>query len=41
MASLMSDDLTRVLQQLRREYVAEAPVRLQELRKDIAAFRAG
>lgn len=37
----MSDDLTRVLQQLRREYVAEAPVRLQELRKDIAAFRAG
>lgn len=37
----MSDDLTRVLQQLRREYVADSPVRLQELRKDIAAFRAG
>ena len=26
----MSDDLTRVLQQLRREYVADSPVRLQE-----------
>lgn len=37
----MSDELELVLAQLRREYVAESPARLEELRKDIAAFRAG
>jgi diguanylate cyclase (GGDEF)-like protein len=37
----MSDELARVLEQLTREYVAESPARLQELRKDIAALRAG
>lgn len=37
----MSPELEQALAQLRREYVAESPARLQELRKDIAAFRAG
>jgi diguanylate cyclase (GGDEF)-like protein len=37
----VSDELELVLAQLRREYVAESPARLEELRKDVAAFRAG
>jgi diguanylate cyclase (GGDEF)-like protein len=37
----VSDELEVVLAQLRREYVADSPARLAELRKDIAAFRAG
>ncbi|MEO8201021.1 MAG: diguanylate cyclase [Gemmatimonadota bacterium] len=37
----MSPELEAAMAQLRREYVAESPARLQELRKDIAAFRAG
>ena len=37
----MTDDLERVMQVLRQEYLAEAPARLAELRKDSAAFRAG
>lgn len=37
----MSEELEQVLAQLRREYVAESPTRLEELRKDVAAFRAG
>jgi diguanylate cyclase (GGDEF)-like protein len=37
----VSEELELVLAQLRREYVAESPTRLEELRKDIAAFRAG
>jgi diguanylate cyclase (GGDEF)-like protein len=37
----MSDDsLDEAMQQLRREYLAEFPDRLEELRDDIAAFRA-
>jgi diguanylate cyclase (GGDEF)-like protein len=37
----VSDELEQVLAQLRREYVAESPARIEELRKDVAAFRAG
>ena len=37
----MSEELEQVLAQLRREYVAESPARLEELRKYVAAFRAG
>ena len=37
----MSEELEQVLAQLRREYVAESPARIEELRKDVAAFRAG
>ncbi len=37
----MSEDLAQVLAQLRREYVADSPTRMAELRKDVAAFRAG
>jgi diguanylate cyclase (GGDEF)-like protein len=40
----MSDDLDlqdELFQQLRREYLAEAPARLDELRKDLAAAAAG
>ena len=37
----MSDELELVLAQLRREYIADSPTRLEELRKDVAAFRAG
>jgi HPt (histidine-containing phosphotransfer) domain-containing protein len=37
----VSDELERVLAQLAREYVAQAPSRLDELRKAVAAFRAG
>jgi diguanylate cyclase (GGDEF)-like protein len=40
----MSDEFDpkdELLQQLRKEYLAEAPARLDELRKDLAAARAG
>jgi diguanylate cyclase (GGDEF)-like protein len=37
----MTDPLEAAFNQLRREYLAEAPARLAELRKDITAFRAG
>jgi diguanylate cyclase (GGDEF)-like protein len=37
----MSDALNSALAELRREYLFEAPGRLAELRKDVAAFRAG
>jgi len=37
----ISPELELALKQLRREYVAESPARLLELRKDVAAFRAG
>jgi len=37
----MSETLEEAYKALRREYIAEAPGRLAELRKDIAAFRAG
>jgi diguanylate cyclase (GGDEF)-like protein len=37
----MSDALNNALAELRREYLFEAPGRLAELRKDVAAFRAG
>lgn len=36
----MSDALNNALAELRREYLFEAPGRLAELRKDVAAFRA-
>jgi len=34
-------DLDQVLEALRREYIADGPARLAELRKDLAAFMAG
>jgi diguanylate cyclase (GGDEF)-like protein len=37
----MTDSLNDALTELRREYLFEAPGRLAELRKDVAAFRAG
>lgn len=37
----MTDALNDALAELRREYLFEAPGRLAELRKDVAAFRAG
>jgi diguanylate cyclase (GGDEF)-like protein len=37
----MTDSLDDALLELQREYVAEFPDRLEELRTDIAAFRAG
>ncbi len=37
----MSPALEAAMIELRREYVAESPARLQELRKDVAAFAAG
>ncbi|HXG44152.1 MAG TPA: diguanylate cyclase [Gemmatimonadales bacterium] len=37
----MTDPLKEALAQLRREYLLEAPGRLAELRKDVAAFKAG
>ena len=37
----VSEELEQVLSQLRREYLAESPARLAELRKHVAAFRAG
>jgi diguanylate cyclase (GGDEF)-like protein len=37
----MSDALNDALSELRREYLFEAPGRLAELRKDVAAYRAG
>jgi diguanylate cyclase (GGDEF)-like protein len=37
----MTDELNEALTQLRREYLLEAPGRLAELRKDLAAFRSG
>ena len=37
----MNDDLEKVLAALRREYIADGPARLAELRKDLAAFMAG
>jgi diguanylate cyclase (GGDEF)-like protein len=37
----MSDALNDALAELRREYLFDAPGRLAELRKDVAAFRAG
>lgn len=37
----MSEELEQVLAQLRQEYVAESPTRLEELRKYVSAFRAG
>ena len=37
----MSDDLSAAFEGLRREYIAEAPARLAELRKDVQAFKVG
>jgi diguanylate cyclase (GGDEF)-like protein len=37
----MTDPLNDALAELRREYLFDAPGRLAELRKDVAAFRAG
>ena len=37
----MTEDLGEFFQELRREYLAEAPARLGELRKDLAAVRSG
>ncbi len=37
----MTDSKHEILESLRREYLAEAPARLGELRKDLAALRAG
>lgn len=37
----MTDALEAALQELRREYLLEAPARLAQLRREIAAFRAG
>ena len=37
----MTDELEKALEGLRAEYLTEAPVRLAELRKDLAALRAG
>ena len=37
----MSNPLNDALTELRREYLFDAPGRLAELRKDVAAFRAG
>jgi diguanylate cyclase (GGDEF)-like protein len=37
----MKKDVDQVLEALRREYVADGPARLAELRKDLAAFMAG
>jgi diguanylate cyclase (GGDEF)-like protein len=37
----MTESLEEAFNDLRREYIAEAPGRLAELRKDLAAFRAG
>lgn len=37
----MNSELDQALETLRREYLAEAPARLGELRKDIGAFLAG
>ena len=37
----MSDPVDRAFQELRREYLASLPARLDELRSDVAGFRAG
>ena len=37
----MKDPLQGALAELKREYLYDAPGRLAELRKDVAAFRAG
>ncbi|HSE53532.1 MAG TPA: diguanylate cyclase [Gemmatimonadales bacterium] len=37
----MTEDMGEFFQELRREYLAEAPARLGELRKDLAAARSG
>jgi HPt (histidine-containing phosphotransfer) domain-containing protein len=37
----MSDPLDRAFQELRREYLATMPARLDELRSDIGLYRAG
>jgi HPt (histidine-containing phosphotransfer) domain-containing protein len=37
----VSDPVDRALQELRREYLATLPARLDELRSDVAGFRAG
>lgn len=37
----MTDELDDALEELRREYLQDAPGRLAELRKDIAAFKSG
>lgn len=37
----MSDSLDQKLQELRREYLSSMPARLEELRDDVAGFRAG
>jgi diguanylate cyclase (GGDEF)-like protein len=37
----MSDPVDRAFQELRREYLASMPARLDELRSDVAAVRAG
>ena len=37
----MSDPTDRAFQELRLEYLSSMPVRLEELRSDIAEFRAG
>jgi diguanylate cyclase (GGDEF)-like protein len=37
----MSDPVERALQELQREYLSSMPARLEELRADIAEFRAG
>jgi hypothetical protein len=37
----VSDPVERAFQDLRREYLASIPARLDELRSDLADFRAG
>jgi HPt (histidine-containing phosphotransfer) domain-containing protein len=37
----VSDPVDRAFQELRREYLATLPARLDELRSDVAGFRAG
>ena len=37
----MSDPVGLAFQELRREYLASLPARLDELRSDVAGFRAG
>lgn len=37
----MSDPVDRAFQELRREYLASLPARLDELRSDVAGFAAG
>jgi len=37
----VNDSVDRAFQELRREYLASLPARLDELRSDVAGFRAG